>query len=133
MTRNSGAAALRTLLDVLVPGDAAWPPASDALPDVDAWLGTVPADVSAWLRGRAADVFAASPEERATRVAALEQAEPGLFGRVLAAVYEAYYNSPAAHAEVVRLAEAGPTEPSPFFDPVLVDQVLATGAGRRRL
>ena len=133
MHNNSAAEALRTLLDVLVPGDGAWPPASAALPDMDAWLATLSPTVSAWLHAHAPAVFAAGPDGRVALVAKLEHDTPELFGHVLAALYDAYYNTPAAHAEIVRLAEAGPREPSPHFDPSLVATVVATGAGRRRL
>ena len=126
-------AALSCFWDVLLPGDAGWPAASTAITDpVAAWTMVAEAD-QAWLCDAARRVAAVAPDGRVAAMQALQQEAPDGFGRVLAALYAAYYNTAAAHEQVRRLAEAGPQEASPHFDTSLLRQVIATQAGRRRI
>ncbi len=133
MTANSFAEAVRAVWDELIPGDDAWPSASMALGDVDGVLAALPPDTLAWLALHAPGVFNAPANERATLMRSLERTDPATFAALVNQLYDAYYNSPAAHAQVLRLAEAGPRDPCPQFDPALVETVVASRAGQRRL
>jgi hypothetical protein len=125
--------ALAILCDLLVPGDADWPAASVAIGDLDAAVEALPAADRAWLDSHAAAVACLPIEDRVPLLQRLEASEPEPFGRVLQALYDAYYSTEGAQAQVRRLAELGPREESPFFDERLLDKVIATQAGKRRL
>jgi hypothetical protein len=125
--------AVRHFWDVLLPGDGAWPAASAAIVDIGAAWALVADGDRGWLRAAALRIAGLAPDERVAAMQALEQGEPGVFNRVLGALYAAYYTTPAVHALVKRLAEAGPREASPHFDTSLVERVIATQAGLRRL
>jgi hypothetical protein len=116
---------LAALLDLLIPGDARWPSASGAGVTRAEIARDADAETLAWID--------AQSDATVADLAALERAEPQRFRRMLEAVYRAYYTTPAAQAIVVALANAGPREPSPYFDESLVAKVIATQAGRRRL
>ncbi len=125
--------AIRPFLDVLLPGGGAWPAASAAVVDIGtAWRMVAEAD-RGWLRAAASRIARLAPEDRVAAMQALEQGEADVFNRVLGALYAAYYTTPIVHAQVNRLAEAGPREASPHFDANLVQQVIVTQAGLRRL
>ena len=83
------------------------------------------ADAGAW-----ASTLADADAAALTRA---EQAAPERFRALLAAVYRAYYTTPAAQAVIAALANAAPREPSSYFDESLLAQVIATQAGKRRL
>lgn len=122
------------LIDVLIPGDGIrWPSASTALSSCDDLFTDLDVADQDWLAPFAAAVAAAAPADRPARVADAEVAAPEAFGRMLAALYRAYYTTPAVRAVVTDLAEAGPREPSPLIDAGLVARVVATRAGARRL
>jgi len=124
---------LAAFCDVLLPGDEHWPAASVAVGSPDAVLEAVqPADQT-WLRDEAEAIAALPPEARSTAMEARELSEPGCFGRVLAVLYAVYYGSTLVHEQVVALAKAGPREPSGTFDTTLLQHVIATQAGRRRV
>ena len=125
--------AIAVLLDHLVPGEGGWPAASDAIADPASVSGQLARADQAWLEARALALLSVPAAARVDALKRLEAAEPGPFGRVLQALYQAYYNTEGAQAQVSRLAEAGPREDSPFFDLSLLDRVIATQAGRRRL
>jgi hypothetical protein len=125
--------AVRQFWDVLLPGGGAWPAASAAIIDIGAARALVAEADRDWLRQAALRIAGLTPEGRVAAMQALEQGEPGVFNRVLGALYAAYYTTPAVHALVNRLAEAGPREASPHFDTSLLQQVIATKAGLRRL
>jgi hypothetical protein len=124
--------AINALCDVLIPGDDTWPSASAALGDTETALSHLAAQTQAWLASHAQLVRDAPPHTRVPLLQSLERAEPAMFASLLSALYDAYYNSAAAHAQVVRLAEAGPLEPSPHFDTSLLETVVKTKAGRAR-
>ena len=125
--------ALAILFDLLVPGDADWPAASVAIGDPDAAAEALSAADRAWLGSQAAAVAGLPIDERVPFLQRLEASEPEPFGRVLQALYDAYYSTAGAQAQVRRLAELGPREESPFFDERLLEKVIATQAGKRRL
>jgi len=125
---------LAILMDVMIPGDRGkWPCASVALSSRDDLFADLDSVDRDWLAIVAAGIAAAAPQDRARGLAAHEAAAPQTFGRVLAALYRAYYTAPAVRAVVIAIAESGPREPSPFVDPTLVAKVVATRAAARRL
>ena len=121
------------LLDLLVPGDEVWPSASVALAGVEAVTQGLDPAPRAWLQ-RQADRLATLPDtDQIEALRTLERAEPELFAGVLQALYVAYYSTGAVQAVIGRLAAAGPREPSPMFDTGLLNAVIASQRGRRRL
>ena len=60
----------------------------------------------------------------AARLAALEARDPNAFGQMLTLIYRVYYTTEAVQDAVRRLANAGPREPSPCFDPSLLEPQL---------
>ncbi len=125
-------AALTALLDRLVPGDAGrWPPFSAAVPVEPFTAALGPGDRQA-LEATAATMTDLSDMAGNAAIKAWEQAAPTDFAAVLCAVDRAYYTAPAVIEVVTALANAGPREPEPYFDPDLVRQVVTTGAGKRR-
>lgn len=119
--------------DVLIPGTEGWPSASEALRDITGLPALLDDADIAWLSTQAAVLQAMPLVLRSFAMRQLENQEPERFCRVLKALYEAYYTSPLAHAAVLRLAEASPREASASFDGTLLRQVIATGAGQRRM
>ena len=111
------------LLDALIPGDRRWPSASAA--------GVTGAAIEAESDAGTVD-WALALGATAPELAETERREPARFRRLLAAVYRAYYTTPAVQAVVTALANAGPREPSAHFDDSLVARVIATQAGKRR-
>lgn len=121
------------LLDCLIPGDVKrWPIFSVAVPVSDLWEALDEhqrADLLNW--SQALDHLA--PEDRFEAIKAVEQTQTHRFSRLLSVVYRAYYTAPAVLEMIRILADSGPREPLPLFDPSLVQRVLATRAGQRRL
>ena len=125
--------AMEVFCDILIPCNAEWPSASTALGDIaPETLGQVEED-AVWLREKSEILAQAPKASRAAMMLDLERSDPEVFGRVVSALYGAYYTSAAAHACVGRLASASPHEESPYFDPALLERVIATKAGLRRL
>lgn len=126
-------ARLTMLLDCLIPGDTKrWPAFSKAVPVVDILEGLdedLHANLTRWL----AALDSLRPEVTIRAIAAVERAEPLDFARLLTVVHRTYYTAPAVLDIIRTLANSGPREPSPIFDPSLVQRVLATKAGQRRL
>jgi hypothetical protein len=121
------------LLDCLLPGDGGrWPAFSRAV-DVDGFGAAIAPPLAASLDVWAARVGDLPAEHRTAVIAAIEAAEPVAFQALLTAAYRAYYTALKVLEAVTMLADAGPREPSPHFDPALVATVLATEAGKRRL
>jgi hypothetical protein len=119
--------------DILIPGEADWPSASQALHDAfEPTLSLNDAD-RVWLLEKAAALQRSPPDLRCSGMLQLETAERERFRRVLVTLYEAYYTSPLVHAAVLRLAEAGPREASASFDESQLRQVMLTRAGQRRM
>lgn len=126
--------ALKALADGVLPGDGGrWPAASTAIVPIGRVLQEIAEGDAPWFLALSAQVAATPAADRAALLQSVEAAEPARFERALGALYRAYYTSALTLAAVAALAEAGPHEPSPYFDPDLVRQVLATQAGRRRL
>lgn len=79
------------------------------------------------------DLQAATQGERAPLIAEFEVAHPVLFQRLYGDLLAAYYSAPETAARIRDMADAGPREPSPHFDPSLLDAVITNQSGRRRL
>jgi hypothetical protein len=71
--------------------------------------------------------------DRIAAVARFEALDPAAFTAIYDVLLTAHYSAPETQARIRALADAGPREPSPHFDPSLLDQVIATQAGKRRL
>jgi hypothetical protein len=126
--------ALKALADALLPGNGGrWPSASTAIAPIARVLEEIGKEDAPWLLALSAQVAATPAANRTAHLQSSEAAEPARFERTLGALYRAYYTSATTLAAVEALAEAGPREASPHFDPDLVKQVLATQAGQRRL
>ncbi len=107
---------LKTLLDILLPGDGDFPPGSaiglaERLLAHKRFSAIVPT------------VLEALPEVTVDAVRALEAAEPAAFAALLAGVYSLYYTDPSVAAGLARLTgyETRPPQPLgydlPAFDP----------------
>jgi len=126
--------ALRTLADVILPGDGGrWPAASAAINDIARVLWEIPPEDAAWALRLARALGRCLPPERLTAARAAEAAEPQRFAGAVQAVYRVYYTSAPVLTVVAEIADAGPREPSATFDTSLVARQLATQAGQRRL
>lgn len=128
----SDARRVQRLFDILIPGSEDWPVPSEALPDVDLVLN----DLSAADHEALDRLLTRIAEDTEAAVAAIrefERTHTEAFARVLSALYSAYYGSPAVKGRIAALAEVGPREASAAFDPALVQTVLRTQAGKRRL
>jgi hypothetical protein len=80
------------------------------------------------------DTLATVPADaRIETVTAFERDHPTLFAALYERLLTAYYSAPATQARIRALADAGPREPSPHFDPALVAEVVAHQRGKRRL
>jgi hypothetical protein len=122
--------AVVTFWDILIPGGADWPAASSAVADPVMVLSVLSDADRSWVEAQARAVAREPLTRRVDAVRRLEQQAPEEFARILSALYGIYYTSPAAQARVRQIAEAGPREPSPHFDPTLVMRVRTTQAGR---
>lgn len=102
--------------DALLPGGGDWPAGSACIPSINALAGLSTQDRS-WLLGLSRDAGASWTEtwRRA------ETDAPDRFGRVLAAVYDAYYRSEPVARRLSALAADGPRDPDQAFDPNLLD------------
>lgn len=110
---------LEGLLDILLPGDGDFPPASaTGLPGRllahERFAATVP------------PVLAAMSAVTVAAVQAVEAAEPAAFAALLTGVYSLYYTDPGVAAALARLTlyETRPPQPLgydlPAFDPALL-------------
>lgn len=119
---------LSALADLLLPGDATWPPASRVLPRDTLERALAGASLAAL-----ADRVAPLPCPDATEaVRSFAAAEPEAFQTALGALTDAYYTAAALQPILRALAQAGPPDPDPHFDEALLAQVRARQAGRRR-
>jgi hypothetical protein len=126
-------ATLTALLDGLIPGDARrWPMFSAAVP-VEKFTADLGSSDRQALEATAATMTDLSDAAINAAIKAWEQAKPVSFAAVLSTMERAYYTAPAVIEVVTMLANAGPREPKQQFDPALITQVVATGAGKRRL
>jgi len=119
---------LRDMLTLLVPGDDGnWPAAGAVIhPPMLALFGD-PSTLA--FLGRLAEAVhrAGTEAEARIRILADTQARDTVeFTALLRAVYAAYYASEPVQDAVRRLADSGPREPSPYFDPALVARSAAT-------
>lgn len=126
-------AALASLLDCLLPGDGGRWPAFSAAADAEAMCAALAPPLVARALEWAQALAAIEPERRSETIAAIETAEPTTFCALLEAAYRFYYSAPAVLAAVEALADSGPREASPHFDPALVARVVTSEAGKRRL
>jgi hypothetical protein len=80
------------------------------------------------------DTLSAAPADaRIEAVTAFERDHPTLFAALYERLLTAYYSAPETQARIRALADSGPREPSPHFDPALVAEVVAHQRGKRRL
>jgi hypothetical protein len=124
---------VRILMDELIRGNLHWPRASIALADTDLFLSNLPETDREWLLEHAGMLSELSTEARRSFIERLERDGRATFHRVLKALYAAYYTSPPVVERVKAFAMSGPVEPSPAFDATLVQNVIRTQAGKRRL
>ena len=117
--------------NVLIPGDGDWPSAAAAIADFALVEAALSPDDRAWLQSVSAQVLGSG--DRVAAMQAWEGAADGPFSRMLHALYAIYYTTPAVHAVIERLADRGPQEASDVFDETLLQQVIRTQAGKRRL
>jgi hypothetical protein len=124
---------VRILMDELIRGNMHWPCASLALADTDIFLNKLPEADREWLLEHARVLRELSAAARRSFIEGLERDDRATFHRVLKALYAAYYTSPQVIERVIAFAMSGPAEPSPVFDGTLVQNVIRTQAGKRRL
>lgn len=116
---------IAALLDTLLPGDSAFPPAG-AVAGVAARVAAVAEPVLAALPGG----FGAADEvQREAMLRAVEASAPAAFERLVAAAYVAYYTAPEVQAALARGHgyAARPPQPeghvlAPFDDAMLARQ-----------
>jgi hypothetical protein len=121
------------VLDDLIPGDGQrWPPFSGTV-DTAAFVAGLGAEGSAFLTGLAAEIVALPQDARSAELKRLEHESRAAFQALLKAAYAAYYTAPSVLAVIRAVADEGPREPSPLFDPDLVAPVIAAGRAERRL
>lgn len=121
------------MMDMLIPGDPPrWPSASAVIPGVETFVLEL-GDDAPYALALASDIADKPPAERERALGAREAADGPAFGRMLAALYRAYYTSPAVLAAVAGLVDGGPREAGPHFDPALLQQVSTRRPGQRRL
>jgi len=121
------------VLDALIPGDDGRWPAFSAAVDVAYFAENCAPDIRHSLATLEQKMKGLALAERAPAIAAWETAAPQAFAQLLRTAHRSYYTAPRVLASITALADAGPRETSPQFDPTLVAQVVATSAGRRRL
>ena len=116
---------LLALLDTLLPGDADFPRGSRIARALAAHARFGPA--LAAIRASLPPGFAALPAAaRATRLGAIEQADPATFAALLTGAYSLYYTDPAVAAVIARLTgqSGAPPQPGghplPAFDPAML-------------
>ncbi len=125
---------LAYLLDILIPGDADFPPPG-RIDLAAAMLGhdRFGAFAEAALAGLPDGFESLAPAEAIAAVAALEEADPAGFGALLTGLYSLYYVHPAVLQAVERVSgyAARPPQPEGYrlapFDPA----VVAIPAARR--
>ena len=121
------------LLNCLVPGDGVrWPTFGEAV-DIMSFMDSLDLDLRQAVVAWSYRLEIQPPERRVIALKEIEHVDPSCFARLLSQTHRAYYTAPDVHEVVRVLADAGPREPSPLFDPGLVEKVLATNAGKRRL
>jgi hypothetical protein len=129
--RQINSKSLFLLTDILIPGhEPAWPAASRVLSD-PALL--VPPQDRELVMALCEELERAAVANRRELVAAFERDHGAVFGRLLRAVYRAYYASGAVMTRVRDIADSAPRETSPHFDPSMLERVMTTQAGKRRL
>jgi hypothetical protein len=106
------ASPLAAALDALIPGDADWPAASQAV-DPETVRNALAPDDRAWL-----DAFL-RPAADWPAIWSGAQAHP-TFSRLLHALYDAYYSAPATALRLRALSGASPRDPDSRFDPALL-------------
>lgn len=121
------------LFDQLIPGDGAqWPAFSEAV-DMTGFAAKLDPSLQETARAWSAALSAMQPGERIAFLKEKEQAEAATFSALLSAAHRAYYSAPLVLGAVRRIADAAPREASALFDPTLVQNVMARGAGKRRM
>jgi hypothetical protein len=108
---------LLALLDTLLPGDADFPKGSRIARALAAHprFGPALAAIRAALPPGFADLPAA---DRATRLAAVEQADLATFAAMLTGAYSLYYTDPAVAAVIARLTGQSGAPPQPGGHPL---------------
>ncbi len=124
---------LGLFIDILLPGDANWPPATQALKSPTDLLSYLASSGRDWLLAAASRTAATPPTGRINAMQRLEREDGLVFARTLQALYELYYASDRVQLAVSRLIDARPQETAVFFDQDLLIQVQARQAGRCRL
>ena len=130
---NDDLATVYDFIDDLIMGDEHWPCASQAISDAELFLEQLSDHDRIWTVQKARRVSSESPSARPNSLEAIALAEPETFQRVLKALYGTYYTATRVVAQVRELASSGPREPSSSFDPTLLNKVIRTQAGKRRL
>lgn len=130
---KSGEDRLHELMDVLITGNVHWPCASIAISDTEDFLVRMSERDQEWVINCAKELGEVPSQMRRSALEAVERDEREPFRRLLKALYEAYYTSPRVIERVKAFAMSGPSEPSPVFDGSLVQNVIRTQAGKRRL
>ena len=121
------------VLDALIPGDGVRWPSFNAAVDLGSFKAGLAPEAWRLLHEMGAQTLGLPNEDRIQAIARWEQSHQDAFGLVLKAAHRAYYTAPGVATAVAALANAGPREASLQFDLDLVQQVIATGAGKRRL
>lgn len=130
-SQNINDKSLKSLYNILIPeDDFAWPEASTIGTEL---IENLAPEDQKILVEFCTKLDGLDPARQVEKTRQFEQGHPALFGRVLKAVYAAYYTNPNVLERVRQLAEAAPREPSPHFDPSLLAQVRANEPGKRRL
>ncbi|WP_172122014.1 hypothetical protein [Devosia sp. 919] len=113
---------LRFLISLLIPNSQA-----------DTMDGVLDAVAGPELTQLLSDIAGLDRAAATAEVAKFEREHPELFGRLYDGVLVAHYSAAGTQEQVRELANRGPREPSTQFDPPLLDRVIATQAGKRRL
>lgn len=121
------------VLDALIPGDGARWPAFSAAVAIDPFKAGLAPDARLGLAKIGAATLGLPDKDRIEAIAGWEKSDPAAFGVILKAAHRAYYTAPSVASAVQTLANAGPREASLQFDVDLVQQVIASDVGRRRL
>jgi hypothetical protein len=131
--RDEEAQRIALLFDQLIPGDGAqWPAFSEAA-EMAGFAGELDPSLQETARAWSDALSAMQPGERNSFLKEKERAEAATFAALLTAAHRAYYSAPAVLETVRRIADAAPREASALFDPTLVQNVMARGAGKRRM
>jgi hypothetical protein len=124
---------LGLFIDILLPGDANRPPATQALKSSTDLLSYLASSDRDWLQAAASRAPATPPTGRISAPQRLEREDGPAFARIPRALYELYYASDRVQFAISRLIDSRPQETAVFFDQDLLIQVQARQAGRRRL